>query len=126
LSPSTGVVYTYEEFLLAEDDAGNVSGVKEVHNEFLVGPLGEAVADTYIAAACTAALDATWAVPKRSVSVQVNHGWVTRAAKSGTTSSAWRPSSPWAPYVEFGALLMKSSSAPTPSPGMLPTASTRR
>jgi osmotically-inducible protein OsmY len=73
----TGVVYTYDEFLLAEDDARNVSGVKEVHNELLVGPLGEAVADTYIAAACTAALEATRAVPKGSVSVQVNHGWVT-------------------------------------------------
>jgi osmotically-inducible protein OsmY len=39
----TGVVYTYEELLLAEDDARNVSGVKEVHNELLVSPPGKAL-----------------------------------------------------------------------------------
>ncbi len=36
----TGVVYAYEEFLLAEDDARNVSGVKEVHNVLVVDPTG--------------------------------------------------------------------------------------
>jgi osmotically-inducible protein OsmY len=73
----TGVAYTYEESLLAEDDAQNVSGVKEVHNELLIGPLGEAIADAYIAAACTAALDATRMVPNGSVNARVSDGWVT-------------------------------------------------
>ncbi len=36
----TGTVPTYKEFLLAEDDAWGVGGVKQVDNELLVGRRG--------------------------------------------------------------------------------------
>jgi osmotically-inducible protein OsmY len=54
-----GVVDTYEESLLALDDALGVVGVSEVRNELLVGPAEEAIADENIAAGCAAALRAS-------------------------------------------------------------------
>jgi len=48
----TGAVYSYEELLQAEDDAWDVSGVKQVNNDLLVGPAAEALIDEKIADAC--------------------------------------------------------------------------
>jgi osmotically-inducible protein OsmY len=73
----TGTVPTYKEFLLAEDDAWGVGGVKQVDNELLVGPAGAAIADDALAVACTEALDSDKMVPDGSVQVEVREGWVT-------------------------------------------------
>jgi osmotically-inducible protein OsmY len=72
----TGFVYTYEELLLAEDDARGARGVTGVHNELLVGP-GECVGDEQVTTECARALEATKAVPTGSISVHVSDGWVT-------------------------------------------------
>ncbi len=105
-----------------------MSGVKEVHNKLLVGPLGEAVADTYIAAACTAALEATRAVPKGSVSVQVNHGWVTL---SGQVRNHFQRVAAKLAVGPVGGVRgitdeVVISTETVPGPAKLPTASTRR
>jgi len=73
----TGAVYSYEELLQAEDDAWDVSGVKQVNNDLLVGPAAEALIDEKIADACKEALEAAKGVPKGSVTVTVSDGWVT-------------------------------------------------
>jgi osmotically-inducible protein OsmY len=79
----TGTVPTYKEFLLAEDDAGGVGGVTQVDNQLLVGPVGEAIADTAIATACFEALDSDKMVPDGSVDVDVKEGWVTLTGEVG-------------------------------------------
>ena len=73
----TGAVPTLEEAALAADDARSVGGVRDVDNELNVGPLGEAVADADVAAACVDAIDRDKFVPKGSVTPVVLNGWVT-------------------------------------------------
>ena len=73
----TGVVPTYYETVLADEDASSVRGVTTVDNQLLVGTLGEATVDEAIVADCVTALDSDRFVPHRSVSVVVSAGWVT-------------------------------------------------
>ena len=73
----TGAVPTLEEAVLAAGDARSVGGVRDVDNELNVGPLGEAVADADVAAACVDAIDRDKFVPKGSVTPVVLNGWVT-------------------------------------------------
>ncbi|MGO9964094.1 MAG: BON domain-containing protein [Acidimicrobiales bacterium] len=73
----TGAVDTYFDLIRAGEDASGVRGVKEVDNELLVGPLGEAVADVGIEADCKVALDADRFVPAGGVTARVTGGWVT-------------------------------------------------
>ena len=73
----TGVVPTYYETVLADEDASRVGGVTTVDNQLLVGTLGEVIADEDIDANCVTALDNDRFVPHRSVSVVVTEGWVT-------------------------------------------------
>lgn len=76
-----GVVDTYEDSLLAEDDALGVVGVTDVRNELLVGPAEEAIADEHIAAGHAAALKASKGVPPGSISVRVDDGRVTMSGR---------------------------------------------
>lgn len=73
----TGVVPTYYETVLADEDASRVGGVTSVDNQLLVGTLGEATVDEAIVAYCVIALDSDRFVPRGSVSVVVSSGWVT-------------------------------------------------
>jgi len=73
----TGVVPTYYETVLADEDASRVGGVTTVDNQLLVGTLGEATVDEDIVTDCVKALDADRFVPHGSVSVAVRAGWVT-------------------------------------------------
>jgi len=73
----SGAVSTYYESVTAEEDAFSVGGVTMVHNQLLVGPVGEAIADSDIAADCRIALDKDKLVPHGSVSVVVTDGWIT-------------------------------------------------
>jgi osmotically-inducible protein OsmY len=73
----SGTVPSFYEATRAVDDAWTVGGVRDVDNELLVGLVGGAVADADIAAACARALDADKFVPKGSVTVEANDGWVT-------------------------------------------------
>ncbi len=73
----SGVVPTYYETVLADEDASRVGGVTTVDNQLLVGTLGEATVDEAIVAECTTALDGDRFVPHGSVSVVVCAGWVT-------------------------------------------------
>jgi osmotically-inducible protein OsmY len=61
----------------ATDKTWGVSGVTSVDNELLVGPTGETLVDTDIAARCQDALNADRFVPKGAVTVDVVDGWVT-------------------------------------------------
>ena len=73
----SGVVPTYYETVLADEDASRVGGVSAVDNQLLVGTFGEAAVDETLVADCTAALDSDRLVPHGSVSVVVSAGWVT-------------------------------------------------
>jgi len=73
----TGTVPTYYDSSLAFEDAWSVGGVKDVDNELLVGPIGEALTDADLALACVDALDRDSMVPKGSVIASVDDGWVT-------------------------------------------------
>jgi osmotically-inducible protein OsmY len=73
----SGAVDTYSDSLCACEDAWRVSGVKDVENDLLVGPIGEAVVDVEIATDCLTALDADKVVPDGAVTVDVSDGWVT-------------------------------------------------
>ncbi len=73
----TGVVPTYYETVLANEDASRVGGVTTVDNQLLVGTLGEAIVDEAIVADCVNALDSDRFVPHGSVRVVVRAGWVT-------------------------------------------------
>ena len=73
----SGVVPTYYETIRASEDAWSVGGVRELDNELLVGPAGDAITDAEIEAECTAALDRDTFVPDDSVSASVSHGRVT-------------------------------------------------
>ena len=73
----TGVVYSYNEYLLAEEDASAVNGISGVDNRLLVGTRGEAIADANIASGCVTALATAKHVPAGSVTVEVSDGWVT-------------------------------------------------
>jgi osmotically-inducible protein OsmY len=70
----TGSVLTYFDRVRAADDAWTVGGVKAVDNEILVGPVGEAINDSEVAARCRDALDHERFVPKASVTVTVTNG----------------------------------------------------
>ncbi len=72
----TGSVPTYHDKVRAAEDAWTVGGVKVLDNELLVGPEGEAINDTELAAACQTALDHDSVVPKGSVTVTVKGGYV--------------------------------------------------
>ena len=72
-----GAVPTLEESFMAADDARSISGVRDVDNELHVGLVGEAVADTEVAAACADAIDRDKFVPKGSVTAAVLNGWAT-------------------------------------------------
>ena len=71
-----GSVPTYYEKLRASDDAWTVRGVKAVDNELLVGPVGGAINDLDVAAACNDALDRDRFVPKGCVTATVQAGRV--------------------------------------------------
>ena len=73
----TGVVPTYYETVLADEDASRVGGVTTVDNQLLVGSLGETIVDDDIVADCVTALNSDPFVPNGSVSVVVGAGWVT-------------------------------------------------
>jgi osmotically-inducible protein OsmY len=73
----TGVVPTYYETVLANEDASRVGGVTTVDNQLLVGTLGEATVDEAVVADCVNALDSDRFVPHGSVSVVVRAGWIT-------------------------------------------------
>jgi osmotically-inducible protein OsmY len=72
----TGVVPTYYESVLAQEDAWRVGGVSAVDNQLLLGSFGEAILDDEILAHCVTALDSDRLVPPGSVSVAVSAGWV--------------------------------------------------
>lgn len=73
----SGVVPTFYETVLADEDASRVGGVTTVDNQLFVGGLGEATFDETVATDCTTALDRDRFVPHGSVSVAVRAGWVT-------------------------------------------------
>ena len=73
----TGAVPSYYNLLRAKEDAESVRGVTAVSNELLVGPVGKAIADEHVTAACASALAAEKWVPKSAVTVEVDNGWVT-------------------------------------------------
>lgn len=73
----SGVVPTYFETTLAEEDAWTVRGVVGVDNDLLIGVAGEAADDVSIAADCAAAIGAEKFVPVGAVTVIVDDGWVT-------------------------------------------------
>ncbi len=72
-----GAVHTYTELLQVVEDTKHVKGVRDIDNQLLVGPAGEAVADAVLLEACEKALDGAPFVPKGAVSVAVLDGWVT-------------------------------------------------
>jgi osmotically-inducible protein OsmY len=71
-----GSVPTYSNRVRAADDAWTVGGVRALDNELFVGPMGEAIDDLDIAAACTEALNRDRVVPKGSVTPTVTNGRV--------------------------------------------------
>jgi osmotically-inducible protein OsmY len=73
----TGSVATYYESTLAMDDTYSVGGVTIVENQLMVGLVGDAIADTAVAADCASAIDRDRLVPKGSVDVTVVDGWAT-------------------------------------------------
>ncbi len=73
----SGAVHTYAEVLMAVEDTKHVKGVRDIDNQLLVGPAGEAVTDAVLLEACEKALDGDPFVPKGAVSVAVRDGWVT-------------------------------------------------
>jgi osmotically-inducible protein OsmY len=73
----SGAVHTYSEALKALEDTKHVKGVRDLDNQLLVGPAGEAVADAALVESCNKALDENPFVPKGAVSVTVRDGWVT-------------------------------------------------
>jgi osmotically-inducible protein OsmY len=73
----SGSVPTYFDVTRASDDVFDVGGVRGVDNQLLVGPIGEAMDDRKIEAACVDALDAERLVPKEAVRPAVSDGWVT-------------------------------------------------
>ena len=73
----SGAVHTYTEALKALEDTKHVKGVRDIDNQLLVGPAGEAVTDAVLLEACEKALDGNPFVPKGAVSVAVRDGWVT-------------------------------------------------
>ena len=75
----TGAVHTYPEALKAVEDTKHLKGVRDIDNQLLVGPAGEAVTDAVLLEACDKALDGNPFVPKGAVSVAVRDGWVTLA-----------------------------------------------
>jgi len=77
----SGAVPTYDDLMLATEDARRVGGVTAVENELLVGRAAEAFADVDVAASCEAALARDQFVPKGAVSVAVTDGWVTLTGK---------------------------------------------
>jgi osmotically-inducible protein OsmY len=72
----SGAVPTYDESLLAQEDAFSIGGVTMVENQLLVGLVGEAVADADVADACATALDKDRFVPRGAVTAVVTDGWV--------------------------------------------------
>jgi osmotically-inducible protein OsmY len=77
----TGAVPTLHQVTRAGEDAMLVGGAKTLDNQLLVGILGNAIADAEIADAGLNALNANSLVPKGSVTVDVNRGWVTLGGK---------------------------------------------
>ena len=73
----SGAVHTYAEALKAMEDTKHVKGVRDIENQLLVGPAGEAVTDAVLLEACEKALDGNPFVPKGAVSVAARDGWVT-------------------------------------------------
>ena len=73
----SGAVHTYAESLKAAEDTKHVKGVRDMDNQLLVGPAGEAVADAVLIEACEKALDGDPFVPTGAVSVTARDGWVT-------------------------------------------------
>ena len=73
----SGAVHTYTEALKALEDTKHVKGVRDIDNQVLVGPAGEAVTDAVLLEACEKALDGNPFVPKGAVSVAARDGWVT-------------------------------------------------
>jgi osmotically-inducible protein OsmY len=73
----SGSVPTYEQSVVAGEDAWRVRGVGAVDNELLVGPAGEALDDLEIAAHAAAALDDAHMVPRGAVAVSVFEGHAT-------------------------------------------------
>lgn len=72
----TGSVPTYFDKVRAVRDVWTVGGVRSVDNRLLVRPIGRAVDDHEIAAACRLALDHDRLVPKGSVALTVSDGEV--------------------------------------------------
>lgn len=72
----TGSVPTYFDKVRAVRDLWTVDGVRSVDNRLLVGPVGAALDDHDIAAACRLALDHDRLVPKGSVTPTVSDGEV--------------------------------------------------
>jgi len=72
-----GAVHTYAELLKVVEDTKHVKGVRDIDNQLLVGPAGEAVTDAVLLEACEKALAGNPFVPKGAVSVAAIDGWVT-------------------------------------------------
>jgi osmotically-inducible protein OsmY len=72
----TGSVPTYFDKVRAVHNVWTVGGVRSVDNRLLVGPVGAALNDHEIAAACRLALDHDRLVPKGSVTPTVSDGEV--------------------------------------------------
>jgi osmotically-inducible protein OsmY len=72
----SGAVDTYPEVDFAAQDARDVMGVKAIDNQLLVGLVGDAIADSDVAAASRQALANDQLVPHGSVEVTVAGGWV--------------------------------------------------
>ena len=73
----TGAVPTYDESLIAMEDAFSIKGVTEVADELMVGLTGEAIEDGVLADDCATAIDKDRRVPHGAVKVSVVDGWVT-------------------------------------------------
>jgi osmotically-inducible protein OsmY len=73
----TGSVPSLYQVARAGEDVTLVGGVKVLDNQLLVGLLGDAITDAAIAAASAEALNGDKFVPRGSVTVDVNDGWVT-------------------------------------------------
>jgi hypothetical protein len=121
----SGTVPSFYEATRAVDDAWTVGGVRDVDNELLVGLVGGAVADADIAAACARALDADKFVPKGSVTVEANDGWVTLGGCVITFSGRLR-NSPRAGSTASLASWITSRSRASPSRATSPTVSRKR
>ena len=87
----SGAVHTYTEALKALEDTKHVKGVRDIDNQVLVGPAGEAVTDAVLLEACEKALDGNPFVPKGAVSVAARTAGSPSPETCGTTTSAMPP-----------------------------------